>query len=169
VAILLYWRAGLQCWGRQRLTRDIDITLFTSFGDEGKFVDSLLDRYKGRVSDAKDFAHKNRVLLLETKNGIGIDISLGGLPYENELVERANYQRYAGGILLKTCTAEDLITLKAFASRSQDWVDIETVIIKQQELDWDYIIENLTALTELLHSRDALKQLQVLKDRFYQK
>jgi hypothetical protein len=32
---------------------------------------------------------------------------------------------------LHTCSAEDLIVLRAFADRSKDWVDIEGVIIRQ--------------------------------------
>lgn len=160
---------ALQCWGRQRLTRDVDVTLFTDFSGEEEFIDSLLECYKKRISDARQFALRNRVLLLETDKGIGIDISLGGLPYENGLVERSRYQKYSSQIYLRTCTAEDLIVLKAFAGRSQDWIDVETVIIKQLNLDWDYVVNNLESLTELLYSRDALDQLELLKKRFYQK
>jgi hypothetical protein len=160
---------ALQVWGQQRLTRDIDITLLTNFENEEVFVGALLQRYRGRLPDAANFALKNRVLLLETPGGIGIDISLGGLLFENDAVDRATYKRYSNEISLKTCSAEDLIVFKAVASRPQDWIDIESVIIKQKTLDWDYIEGYLTQFAEILYSRDALEVLQKLKDRFYRK
>jgi len=160
---------ALQVWGQQRLTRDINITLLTNFEHEQVFVDALLQHYRGRLPDAANFALKNRVLLLETAGGIGIDVSLGGLPFENDVVDRATYKQYSSEIFLKTCSAEALIIFKAVASRPQDWSDIETVIIKQKDLDWDYIEGHLTQFAELLYSRDALEKLQKLKDRFYQK
>jgi hypothetical protein len=160
---------ALQIWGQQRLTRDIDLTLLTNFENEEFFVETLLTHYRGRISDAREFALKNRVLLIETPRGIGIDISLGGLPFENNAVDRAAYEKYTDKISLKTCSAEDLIVFKTVASRPQDWVDIEAVIIKQRALDWNYVEMHLTAFAEILYSHDALENLQKLKDRFYRK
>ena len=38
---------------------------------------------------------------------------------------------------LLTCSAEDLIVLKAFAARGRDWVDVEGIIVRQAgALDW---------------------------------
>jgi hypothetical protein len=43
-----------------------------------------------RVDNAVGFARKNRVLLLKhTSTDTGIDISLGALPFEEEMVERS--------------------------------------------------------------------------------
>ena len=49
------------------------------------------------------------------------------------------------GVSLLTCSAEDLIVLKAFADRDQDWLDIEGILFRQKGLlDWDYILTELT-------------------------
>lgn len=160
---------ALQVWGEQRLTRDIDLTLFTGFHDEELFVDALLKKYDGRRSDTREFAFKNRVLLLETKDKLGIDVALGGFPFEEDVVERATYQKYTPEISLKICSAEDLIIFKTVASRGRDLVDIETVLIKQNDLDWHYIDEIMSGFSELLYSSEAHDRLKDLKRKFYQK
>lgn len=160
---------ALQIWGQPRLTKDIDLTLLTNFINDEFFVQTLLKQYKGRISDAEKFALQRRVLLLKTAGGIGIDISLGGLPFENEVINRSTYEQYTKEISLRTCSAEDLIVLKSVASRQRDWSDIETVIIKQQNLDWNYIEDQLTPFTEFLEVPEILTKLETLRDKFYQK
>ncbi|MFP5380137.1 MAG: hypothetical protein ACLGHP_10405, partial [Vicinamibacteria bacterium] len=76
-------------WGEPRETVDVDLTLLTGFLDEEAFVSRLLGRYDARIPDAAAFAAANRVLLLKSEAGVGLDIALGGLPFEARVVERA--------------------------------------------------------------------------------
>src|SRR5260370_34883378 len=76
---------AVQRWGEPRVTRDVDLTLMAGFGSEEGFIDPLLDMYAGRVENAKEFALRHRVLLLKSPGGVGMDISLGALPFEEEL------------------------------------------------------------------------------------
>ncbi len=154
----------MQFWGEQRLTKDVDLTLLTGFGDEEKFIDELLETFPSRREDAKEFALRNRVVLLQTDGGIGIDISLGAFPFEELMISRARYREYIPTIKLKICSAEDLIVLKAFADRVRDWGDINSVLIKQENLDWKYIYEQLTPLVELKEAPEILEKLEKLKD-----
>ena len=154
----------LQFWGEQRLTKDVDLTLLTGFGTEENFVDALLEKFPARINDAKNFALKNRVVLLQTSGGIGIDISLGAFPFEEEMINNAEYQAFLPGINLRICAAEDLIVLKAFADRDKDWFDIKTVIIKQDNLDWNYIFTRLAPLAELKYAPEILTKLEKLRD-----
>jgi hypothetical protein len=93
------WRSCLiggiavQHWSQARITRDIDITLLTGFGAEASFVDRLLSRYAPRTSDAAQFALRSRILLLSSPEGIGIDVSLGALPFEYQAVEQSSAPR----------------------------------------------------------------------------
>jgi predicted nucleotidyltransferase len=158
---------AVQVWGQPRVTLDIDLTLISNFVDDEKFVDTLLMHYRGRISDAREFALKQRVLILETESHIGIDVSLGALPFENELVERALDVKYTSDISLRTCTAEDLIVLKAVASRPRDWSDIEGVVVKQTKLGWNEIESRLLPFSELLDVPEILRRLADLR-RHYQ-
>jgi hypothetical protein len=154
-------------WGEPRETVDADLTVLTGFGNEGPFIDRLLARFPGRIPDAREFAVQNRVLLLRSADGVGLDISLGGLPYEERVVHRSSLFAYSDQVALQTCSAEDLIVLKAFAGRGQDWVDVERVIVRQTgRLDWDSIHRELQPLAELKDAPEILDQLEQRRREF---
>ena len=155
---------AVQRWGEPRVTRDVDLTLLTGFGNEEAFLDPLLSAYSARIAKAKEFALRSRVILLQTIDGVGIDVSLGALPFEECVVSRASSFSFDTGLDLRTCSAEDLIVLKLFASRAIDIRDAETVALRQQKrLDWRYIEEQLTPLAELKEAPEILQTLQHLR------
>jgi hypothetical protein len=156
---------ALQRWGEPRLTRDIDACLLTGFGGEEPFIDWLLEKYQRRVPDTKTFALTRRVLLLQSASGIGIDIALGGLPFEETVIGRASQFEFLPGLSLLTCSAEDLVIFKSFADRARDWADVETIIIRQQGvLDWPYIFRQLTPLCEIKEAPEIVQRLKIMRD-----
>lgn len=56
---------AVQRWGEPRFTADVDLTLMTGFGREGRFFDEILGEFSGRITDAGRFAKRSRVLLVE--------------------------------------------------------------------------------------------------------
>lgn len=156
---------AIQRWSEPRLTKDMDITLLTGFGGEEKFIDLLLQYYESRVAEAREFALRSRILLLKTAQGTGIDIALGALPFEQEAVSRSLMLEYAPGITLRTCTAEDLLVMKAFASRPLDWNDVRGILVRQgtRQLDWKYIHRQLQPLCEIKEAPEILTQLEKLR------
>jgi hypothetical protein len=147
-------------WGEPRETVDVDLTLLTGFGGEGRFVSTLLARFEPRIEDVSAFALANRVLLLRTHAGVGLDIALGGMPFEETAVERSSPFTFPPDVALRTCSAEDLIVLKAFAGRPKDWVDVDGIIIRQAgTLDWAYIEMQLAPLAELKEAPELLTHL----------
>lgn len=153
-------------WGEPRETVDVDLTLITGFGRETEFVSVLTNVFQPRIDDAAAFAQVNRVLLLRAASGVGLDIALGGLPFEELAVARSTLFTYPPDIPLRTCSAEDLIVLKAFADRAKDWMDIEGVIIRQsRQLDWSYVHAQLAPLAELKDAPDLLERLERARQR----
>jgi hypothetical protein len=151
---------AVQRWSQARVTRDVDLTLLTGFGDESSFINSLLAHYAARTADAAQFALRSRVLLLKSSSGIGIDISLGALNFENLVVERATPFEFAPGLMLRICSAEDLMVMKLFASRAIDIRDAEGIAVRHDKtLDWRYIEEQLTPLAEAKEDPEVLRQL----------
>ena len=63
---------------------------------------------------------------------MGIGISMGALPFEAAMTDRATAFPYRSGWDIGTCSAEDLIVLKLFASRPLDLHDAEGVAIRQK-------------------------------------
>lgn len=155
---------AVQRWGKQRVTRDVDVTLLCPFGSEPAVTERLLPLFQPRIADARDFALRNRVLLLRTAAGIPVDVALGALPFEERCVARSSGWEIAPGSVLRTCSAEDLIVLKAFAGRPQDWIDIESVVIrKHRSLDWQALLEELAPLVELKGSPETMDRLRELQ------
>lgn len=155
---------ALQRWGEPRFTADVDITLLTGFGGELPYIEALLDHFESRVDDAASFALANRVLLLRSQSGVGLDVALGGLPFEERAVDRSSDFRFPPGVELRTCSAEDLIVMKVFAGRGQDWVDVERVIVRQTgRLDWSIIQAELAPLAELKGEPELVDRLAALR------
>lgn len=141
---------AVQRWGEPRLTRDADLTLMTGFGEEEKFADELLKRFPGRRPDARAFALTNRVLLLRASNGKDVDVSFGALDFEYGMLRRASLFKFDAGVVLLTCSAEDLFVMKAFAGREQDWLDARGITVRQgQKLNRVYVLKKLKQLCEL--------------------
>jgi hypothetical protein len=70
-------------------------------------VDGLLGAFEPRRPDARDFALRYRVLLLQASNRVPLDVSLGAMPFEERAVERASPFAVGAGESLLTCSAED--------------------------------------------------------------
>lgn len=150
---------AVQRWGEPRLTRDADLTLLTGFGEEGRFADGLLRRFQGRRPDARAFALANRVLLLRASNGKDVDVSFGALDFEISMMKRATSFEFDAGVVLPTCSAEDLFVMKAFAAREQDWLDARGIAVKQgANLNRAYILKHLTQLCELKETPEIVAQ-----------
>jgi len=157
---------AVQRWGQPRATQDVDLTLLTGFGDEEGFIEKILSRFQRRRPDAKQLALAARILLVNAANGVGVDISLGGLRYEEGVVARATPFQFVPGVVLLTCSAEDLVVLKAVAERGVDWFDVEGILARQRgKLDWGYIREQLGELCEAKDSPDILDQLERLREK----
>lgn len=155
---------ALQRWGEPRETIDVDVTLLTGFGGEDSFVREILTWYGARVADPAGFALANRVLLVQAASGVGIDIALGGMPFEELAVARATPYEFTPGIMLLTASAEDLIVMKSFASRPKDWVDLEGILIRQDgRLDWAYVESQLRPLAALKEEPEILERLVTMR------
>jgi hypothetical protein len=152
-------------WGEPRFVRDADVTLLCPFGCEDEMSAPLLaSGYLGRISDAPEFARRNRVLLLQSPGGVPLGIALAALPFEEGLVQRSSLFEFEVGSALRTCSAEDLAILKLFAFRPRDVLDVETVVIRQRgALDWQYIANNLQPLAEAKDQPEIMATFEKLR------
>ena len=101
--------------------------------------------------------------MLEDERGTAIDVSLGALPYEERVVARSSLWGTPQSGTIRTCCAEDLMVLKAFADRPRDWEDIHTILIRQgQSVSRSLVVEELTPLAELKEEPEILTRLEQL-------
>ena len=157
---------AVQHWGEPRFTKDIDITLLTGFGGEEAIVDKWLAQFESRISNAREFSLRHRVILLRSSGGIGIDVALGALPFEEKAIARSKKIEIEAAAALRLCTAEDLIVMKAFASRPMDWNDVRGILVRQgtRNLDWRHIRQYLKPLCDLKEAPEIMTQLELLRE-----
>lgn len=137
--------------GRPRLTEDIDAMFLLSVKDIPRFLEAAsAENIQPRIKNADEFARKNRVLLLRhISTEINIDVSLGALPFEEEMVAR-KIVKSSGTISLSLPTPEDLIIMKAVAHRPKDLEDIRTIVDNNPDLDKERIERWVKAFSGIL-------------------
>ena len=157
---------AVQRWGEPRLTQDADLTLLTGFGEEERFAQILLEQFQSRRPNALAFALANRVLLLRASNGKDVDVSFGALDFEVSMLDRATPFEFAPGLVLPSCSAEDLFVMKVFAARPQDWLDAQGIAVRQRgRLDVAYILKHLALLCELKETPENIARARQILER----
>jgi hypothetical protein len=118
---------------------------------------------KARIDDARTFALRHRTVLVETSAGVPLDISLAALPSEERLLKRSPPFLFTAELSITTCSAEDLVVTKVVAGRSQDWLDVEGIIVRQgQALDRAQVALEAAVLLELKDDVESLPRLESL-------
>ncbi len=154
---------ALQRWGSPRTTLDVDLTVMTTFGDERQVILILLQWLEPRIPDAASFAEQSRVLLAKSPSGVGVDVSLGALPFEARMIGRSSWWSLDGHRSLRTCSAEDLLVQKVFAARDQDWVDVAGVLDRQHaSLDRHLVLREVEPLLQLKEDTASLDRIRRL-------
>jgi len=126
--------------GTPRYTVDLDAVFLLNFDDIPRLLTEAGKLgIAPRIADVAGFARKTRVLLLRhTVSGTDIDLSLGILPFEVEMVERSRVVDL-GPITLRLPMPEDLIIMKAVAHRPKDLADIQAIAASHPGLDRERI------------------------------
>lgn len=145
-----------------RMTQDIDVVIWLeepaweSFLESGKKHGIIQ-----RISDALEFARKSRVFLLKHEpSGINIDLSLGGLEFEREMIEKST-KLLVGGLSIRVPTPEDLIITKAVAQRPKDLADIDAILAAAPDLDLARIRYWVQQFADALEMPDIAASLEM--------
>jgi predicted nucleotidyltransferase len=149
--------------GRPRITQDIDAIVLLGAVSIPEFLRRSKEvGFSSRVPDAAAFAEKSRVLLLRhDETRVPIDLSIGFLPFEEEVVRRARTMR-AKGLEIPVATPEDLLILKAIAGRPRDIVDIEGLIASNPRFDRKRVHSVTALFAELLEDPEIVENLDRL-------
>jgi hypothetical protein len=137
--------------GKPRFTVDLDALFLASINDVPRILEmAKQEGIEPRTDQVMEFARKSRVLLLQhSASRASIDISLGVLPFEEEVVARSKV--FDVGLLsVRLPTPEDLIIMKAIAHRPKDLIDIQTIIDSHPDLDIDRIRHWVKSFAEVL-------------------
>ncbi len=133
-AVLLY--------GEPRLTKDIDITLGIGVTELNR-LKAVLPRMGLEVLIKDEVQFVERTMGLPTRerqSGIRVDLIFSFSPYEMEAIGRARGIRL-GRAEVNFASPEDVIIHKVIAGRPRDMEDVKTILLKNPELDSDYILK----------------------------
>ena len=131
-AVLLY--------GEPRLTRDIDITLGVSAAHLDRLLRAIEQMpLKTLPQDVPSFVQQTMVLpTLDEATGIRVDFIFSFTPYESQAIGRSKKVKVLN-YDVSFASVEDLIIHKIFAGRPRDIEDVRTVIVKNSNMDIEYI------------------------------
>ena len=100
-------------------------------------------------------------MLLTDRYGIPMDVALGAIPFEERTVQRSSLWEAEPDLLLRTCSAEDLVVHKCFANRPIDWGDVEAILARQAgKLDLELVRRELQPLAQMKEDPRILEQLE---------
>lgn len=152
--------------GKPRFTEDIDAMFLLSLNDIPEFLETARkEGIEPRIPDSETFARQNRVLLMRhNPTKINIDITLGILPFEEEMVSRAELHS-SSTLSLRLPTPEDLIIMKAIAQRPKDLEDIRTIVNNHPNLDRARIEHWVKSFAEVLELPDLWKNVKEILDQ----
>lgn len=146
---------------KPRTTLDVDAMIWAPLYD----VDHLLSRFlifgiTPRREDTRNLALAHRVLLLQSEDGVPIDVSLGALPFEDEAIRSAREIPLEGNLSVKVASPESLIVMKALANRPKDREDIRQLLLINTDVSRSALIETAIQFSELIDSHDPVEVIR---------
>jgi hypothetical protein len=149
--------------GRPRLTQDVDALAIVPESDwAGALTGAARFGIVPRIDNALGFAGRSRVLLLRhTDSGIDLDITFGGLSFEEVAVANCEIHK-VGGISVRLPRVEDLLVMKAIARRPKDLLDIQGLLAAHPDADvalvrrWVSEFANAMSMSDMLEEFDKL-------------
>jgi hypothetical protein len=122
--------------GEPRLTQDVDALAIVPESDWGTTLAGAAPfGILPRIEHALEFARRSRVLLMRhVASGIDLDVTLGGLSFEETAVANCQVHRI-GGVSVRLPRVEDLLIMKAIARRPKDLQDIRGLLAAHPDAD----------------------------------
>lgn len=149
-----------------RFTADVDAVLLDIDERLEWLVGELLKAgYESRADDPVAFARRTRVLTMRDESGVGIDLMLGLLPFDEDLVSTALIATLSDSSTAPVASPENLVIMKAIAWRPQDQADIRQLVSVNRTLAWQSVVASFSQYAELLEAPERVHELQVLIDQ----
>jgi predicted nucleotidyltransferase len=134
-----------------RFTADVDALVLGIDGRLEWLIEELGKAgFAPRSTDQVAMTRRTRVLTLVDAQGVGVDLMLGLLPFDEELVARAARAKLADGSLVPVALPEHLVVMKAIAWRPKDLQDIREVMAANPSLDRAYVLSTFSEYADLL-------------------
>ncbi len=152
-------------YGEPRLTKDIDITVGLNINGLEKILKIAKKlKFKSLVSDPEKFVKETSVLpLFDEKTGFRIDFIFSFSEYEKVALKRVNKIKI-DRTYVNFASVEDLIIHKIVSGRERDIEDVKKILIKNKNVDFDYVLNWLKNFEVILEENLVQKFLNLKRE-----
>ncbi|MHB8638032.1 MAG: nucleotidyl transferase AbiEii/AbiGii toxin family protein [Fimbriimonadaceae bacterium] len=145
--------------GYNRFTEDIDAVVWDLDDRLDELVTVLETHgFSFRIPDGARNARQIRLLRMKDEAGVEVDLSMGFLPFEYEVITRASVMKLGDAMTARIASVEDLVIMKLVASRNRDLDDVTRLL----EL---YPVQNKARIRRIVKDyADVLERPEILKN-----
>lgn len=154
---------AVSAMSRPRVTADVDALVLVPDEQWRTFLQAAeRHRIVPRIGDPLGFARRHRVLLLRHQpTNLDIDISLGALPFEHDVIDESRPVKF-GQLSVPLPRYEDLIIMKAVAHRDKDLIDIAALLEASPKLNISRIRQVLREFAGILETPELVTTMERL-------
>jgi hypothetical protein len=148
---------AVAAWGEPRATLDVDVSVWAEPEQMEALLDGISRTLTPLVQDPRGFIEQTRVLPLQTRQGVRVDLIFASLPSEREAIHRAPVMEIAGHPT-RVAAVEDLVLMKILSVRQKDLDDARRLLRRHRKtVDRSYLEPRLRELAEALGRPEILR------------
>lgn len=148
--------------GYLRATADVDAVAL-DLDDRLDELAASLSRFGLRLRDSNlGQTRLRRVVLIEAEGGTGIDLAMGVIPFEVNLMDRAHAMDVGTGQEVPIASVEDLLVMKLIALRDRDKDDVMRLLELYPDIEREAILATVTEFAEALESPETVAEARRL-------
>lgn len=156
---------AVSAWGEPRLTRDADLKVLAQ-RDERSRILQLLEDFTPLHANPDEALRRNGVAFFQDPTGARIDVMLAETSFDETVIGRASLIELQPDLVVRVCSAEDLIVYKSVSLRTQDRLDVEGIIRRQGDrLDDRYVEDWLLQFEKALDDSTLVAEYRRLRQR----
>lgn len=157
---------AVSAWGEPRLTRDANLKVLARRDERGRILQLLAD-FTPLHADPDEALQRNGVAFFQDPAGARIDVMLAETSFDETVIGRASLIELQPELVVRVCSAEDLIVYKSVSLRTQDRFDVEGIIRRQGDrLDDRYVEDWLRQFKQALDDSTLVAEYRRLRQQF---
>jgi len=155
---------AILAFGRPRFTQDAGLKVLLSRDEAPRLIAALPKEYKYLAASPEETLRQLGFVFVQDPSGVRIDLLLAETGFDAQAMTSAREVEVLPGIIMTTCSPEDLIIYKMISTRARDHDDVPGIIRRQRNtLDHKYIIDWLRQFEQALDDSTLVQFYQQMR------
>jgi len=155
---------AILAFGRPRFTQDAGLKVLLSRDEAPRLIAALPEEYKYLAASPEETLRQLGFVFVQDPSGVRIDLLLAETGFDAQAMTSAREVEVLPGIIMTTCSPEDLIIYKMISTRARDHDDVPGIIRRQRNtLDHKYIIDWLRQFEQALDDSTLVQFYQQMR------